>query len=78
MGIGAIPLWTTGFAHVEQQSWKKNAPLSFGLINGASATGKQAQSRLKAAHYQPKCSIKNISYNSVLYSKPYFLAIKFL
>ena len=39
MGIGAIPLWTTGFAHVEQQSWKKNAPLSFGLINGASATG---------------------------------------
>ena len=41
MGIGAIPLWTTGFAHVEQQSWKKNAPLSFGLINGASATGKQ-------------------------------------
>ena len=41
MGIGAIPLWTTGFAHVEQQSWKKNAPLSFGLINGSSAAGKK-------------------------------------
>ena len=51
MGIGAIPLWTTGFAHVEQQSWKKNAPLSFGLINGASATGKRSLSQDKRLAY---------------------------
>ena len=32
-GISAVPLWTTGFAHIESQVRKRTAPLLFGLIN---------------------------------------------
>ena len=38
-GISAVPVWTTGFAHIESQVRKRSGPLLFGLINMFAGVG---------------------------------------